>query len=102
MLPKALVLSRLIWCCRCGLNTRPPPYQGGALPLSYGSESAQGRQMLRRKRGGNCHTVPGDARRWPRSCNAGGQADNATAMENEKSGKDKKSDSRSQRLAAEL
>ena len=25
------------WCCRSGLNTRPPPYQGGALPLSYGS-----------------------------------------------------------------
>jgi len=22
------------WCCRCGLNTRPPPYQGNALPLS--------------------------------------------------------------------
>ena len=25
------------WCCRKGLNFRPPPYQGGALPLSYGS-----------------------------------------------------------------
>ena len=25
------------WCCRGGLNSRPPPYQGGALPLSYGS-----------------------------------------------------------------
>ncbi len=25
------------WCCRRGLNSRPPPYQGGALPLSYGS-----------------------------------------------------------------
>src|SRR5256885_15512543 len=25
------------WCCREGLNLRPPPYQGGALPLSYGS-----------------------------------------------------------------
>ena len=25
------------WCCRCGLNTRPLPYQGSALPLSYGS-----------------------------------------------------------------
>ena len=26
------------WCCRTGLNCGPPPYQGGALPLSYGSE----------------------------------------------------------------
>jgi hypothetical protein len=25
------------WCCRTGLNCGPPPYQGGALPLSYGS-----------------------------------------------------------------
>jgi hypothetical protein len=31
--PKVLKL----WCCRKGLNFRPPPYQGGALPLSYGS-----------------------------------------------------------------
>src|SRR5262245_62891488 len=30
-------LQRFFWCCRCGLNTRPPPYQGGALPLSYAS-----------------------------------------------------------------
>ncbi len=26
-----------IWCCRRGLNSRPLPYQGSALPLSYGS-----------------------------------------------------------------
>src|SRR6201992_1505609 len=26
-----------IWCCRTGLNCRPLPYQGSALPLSYGS-----------------------------------------------------------------
>ena len=25
------------WCCRVGLNHRPRPYQGRALPLSYGS-----------------------------------------------------------------
>ena len=25
------------WCCRGGLNSRPQPYQGCALPLSYGS-----------------------------------------------------------------
>jgi hypothetical protein len=30
---------KLKWCCRGGLNSRPPPYQGGALPLSYGSRS---------------------------------------------------------------
>ena len=29
--------ARELWCCRKGLNFRPPPYQGGALPLSYGS-----------------------------------------------------------------
>jgi hypothetical protein len=29
------VLER--WCCRTGLNCRPLPYQGSALPLSYGS-----------------------------------------------------------------
>jgi hypothetical protein len=28
---------RLKWCCRSGLNARPLPYQGSALPLSYGS-----------------------------------------------------------------
>lgn len=25
------------WCCRRDLNSRPLPYQGSALPLSYGS-----------------------------------------------------------------
>ena len=30
------------WCCRTGLNCRPLPYQGSALPLSYGS--MRGRQ----------------------------------------------------------
>ncbi len=25
------------WCCRRELNSRPLPYQGSALPLSYGS-----------------------------------------------------------------
>jgi hypothetical protein len=29
--------SLILWCCRRGSNPRPPPYQGGALPLSYGS-----------------------------------------------------------------
>ena len=29
------------WCCRTELNCRPLPYQGSALPLSYGSVGAQ-------------------------------------------------------------
>ncbi len=37
------------WCCRTGLNCRPLPYQGSALPLSYGSarrpEASEGRGM---------------------------------------------------------
>ena len=31
------------WCCWRGLNSRPPPYQGGALPLSYSSVRGQRR-----------------------------------------------------------
>jgi hypothetical protein len=31
---------REIWCCERGLNSRPLPYQGSALPLSYRSPSA--------------------------------------------------------------
>lgn len=27
----------MFWCCREGSNLRPPPYQGGALPLGYDS-----------------------------------------------------------------
>ena len=30
-------MLRRKWCCRGDLNTRPLPYQGSALPLSYGS-----------------------------------------------------------------
>ncbi len=29
------------WCCRVGLNYRPLPYQGSALPLSYGSRPGE-------------------------------------------------------------
>ena len=29
------------WCCRRDLNSRPLPYQGSALPLSYGSDGAR-------------------------------------------------------------
>ena len=32
--------TRRRWCCRTGLNCRPLPYQGSALPLSYGSTDA--------------------------------------------------------------
>jgi hypothetical protein len=33
----------ICWCCWRGLNSRPPPYQGGALPLSYSSVCGQRR-----------------------------------------------------------
>jgi hypothetical protein len=29
--------ARVFWCCERGLNSRPLPYQGSALPLSYRS-----------------------------------------------------------------
>ena len=32
------------WCCRTGLNCRPLPYQGSALPLSYGSIRGRGKR----------------------------------------------------------
>ena len=31
-------LSDELWCCKRGLNSRPLPYQGSALPLSYKSD----------------------------------------------------------------
>jgi hypothetical protein len=34
---KELIFRAVFWCCRTGLNCRPLPYQGSALPLSYGS-----------------------------------------------------------------
>src|SRR2546430_1140300 len=46
------------WCCREGLNLRPPPYQGGALPLSYGSagpEAKTARMERGRERADPCH-----------------------------------------------
>jgi hypothetical protein len=46
------------WCCRTGLNCGPPPYQGGALPLSYGSGKMRAGMVARRERGGNCHKRP--------------------------------------------
>jgi hypothetical protein len=38
MRDQAFHFAREIWCCRGVSNSGPPPYQGGALPLSYGSE----------------------------------------------------------------
>ncbi len=32
---KLSVFKRFRWCCKRGLNSRPLPYQGSALPLSY-------------------------------------------------------------------
>ena len=32
-----LFFLKIFWCCERGLNSRPLPYQGSALPLSYGS-----------------------------------------------------------------
>ena len=34
------VLRKKKWCCERGLNSRPHPYQGCALPLSYHSAGA--------------------------------------------------------------
>ena len=36
--PKALNCFGSRWCRRAGLNCRPQPYQGCALPLSYGGD----------------------------------------------------------------
>src|ERR1700730_2398340 len=48
--------ARLFWCCRGGLNSRPPPYQGGALPLSYGSKNhAAAERPAAPRRAGTCH-----------------------------------------------
>ena len=37
------------WCCQRGSNSRPLPYQGSALPLSYGSPpTGKGRLLPQR------------------------------------------------------
>jgi hypothetical protein len=43
------------WCCQRGLNSRPLPYQGSALPLSYGSAPT--------RRAAYCHSLASCARR---------------------------------------
>ena len=37
----------ILWCCWGGLNSRPHPYQGCALPLSYSSLSLPWRFRLK-------------------------------------------------------
>jgi hypothetical protein len=51
------------WCCRKGLNFRPLPYQGSALPLSYGSIVAALSFRLENvpERGDPCHKVANGA-----------------------------------------
>jgi len=39
------------WCCWRGLNSRPLPYQGSALPLSYNSQAFSARFSLAPARG---------------------------------------------------
>jgi hypothetical protein len=55
--------KRIVWCCRTGLNCRPLPYQGSALPLSYGSmRNATGSGPRPRPRAaGSCHKDPARA-----------------------------------------
>ena len=42
------------WCCRRDLNSRPLPYQGSALPLSYGSAGPVLLNGERPRCGGRC------------------------------------------------
>ena len=43
--PERIDLQGKEWCCQRGLNSRPLPYQGSALPLSYGSLSLDARLL---------------------------------------------------------
>jgi hypothetical protein len=51
-------IQMICWCCKRGLNSRPLPYQGSALPLSYCSIRSASEQ-----RGASCHSTEGMARR---------------------------------------
>jgi NCS1 family nucleobase:cation symporter-1 len=44
-------LEHALWCCKRGLNSRPLPYQGSALPLSYCSAGRCGRVASARSGG---------------------------------------------------
>ena len=66
----------LRWCCRWVSNLRPLPYQGSALPLSYGSIPVRRSSRRRRKpihEGPTASKVGGSRGRRPRSiCRAPG------------------------------
>ena len=51
------------WCCRSELNTRPLPYQGSALPLSYGSVKGGDSSALWRETPGFARPLPDVPRR---------------------------------------
>jgi hypothetical protein len=55
---KPSTIRMICWCCKRGLNSRPLPYQGSALPLSYCSIRSASEQ-----RGASCHSTEGMARR---------------------------------------
>jgi hypothetical protein len=58
-LPNVLILLNG-WCCRTGLNCGPLPYQGSALPLSYGSvpRANENRKGNALQAAGSCHKPP--------------------------------------------
>ena len=47
--PKPLTGLGFRWCRRAGLNCRPQPYQGCALPLSYGGVGRGSSESRRRR-----------------------------------------------------
>src|SRR5260221_13125851 len=49
-MPAARTQGPFSWCCRTGLNCGPLPYQGSALPLSYGSRNLGPSQAVPPKR----------------------------------------------------
>ena len=67
--PKPLTGLGFRWCRRAGLNCRPQPYQGCALPLSYGGEGVRHSQTFcegKAKNARTCNYSPhflGQARR---------------------------------------
>jgi hypothetical protein len=62
-----VVVVDLFWCCGRGLNSRPLPYQGSALPLSYRSKPAvrNGKTTMPCRRRVPCHMQRGTASAGP-------------------------------------
>jgi hypothetical protein len=71
---KSPINKRIMWCCRGGLNSRPLPYQGSALPLSYGSAGPvlENRQDSKRPR--TWRSLPHDPNWRKRTPPTGAQA----------------------------